>query len=60
MSNHEMSESSYKTLEIVEGGQLKRLGADGTALDVANNPRQQFPNTYVANGYIDVLSTAVK
>ncbi|MDO8654282.1 MAG: hypothetical protein Q7R66_19095, partial [Undibacterium sp.] len=29
-----------------------------TALDSANNARQQFPSTYQANGYVDVLSTA--
>ena len=57
-SVHEMSESAYKTFELAEGGQLKRLGADGTALDSANNARQQFPRTYQANGYVDVLSSA--
>ncbi|MBF0423996.1 MAG: hypothetical protein HQL73_13505, partial [Magnetococcales bacterium] len=34
------------------------VGADSTDLDAANNARQQFPSTYVANGYVDVLSTA--
>lgn len=34
-----------------------RLGADNTELDAANNARQEFPPTYVANGYVDVLST---
>lgn len=57
-SVHEMSESAYKTFELAEGGQLKRLGADNTALDSANNARQQFPSTYQANGYVDVLSSA--
>jgi CMP-N,N'-diacetyllegionaminic acid synthase len=57
-SVHEMSESAYKTFELAESGQLKRLGADNTALDSANNARQQFPNTYQANGYVDVLSSA--
>lgn len=56
-SVHEMSESAYKTFEISAEGRLKRLGADGTALDAANNARQQFPVTYQANGYVDVLST---
>ncbi len=53
----EMSESAYKTFELAPAGQFKRLGADGTALDAANNARQQFPATYQANGYVDVLST---
>lgn len=57
-SVHEMSESAYKTFEIATGGQLKRLGAVNTELDSANNARQQFPSTYQANGYVDVLSTA--
>lgn len=57
-SVHEMSESAYKTFEVAEGGELKRLGADNTELDAANNARQQFPSTYQANGYVDVLSSA--
>jgi CMP-N,N'-diacetyllegionaminic acid synthase len=57
-SVHEMSESAYKTFELAAGGELKRLGADNTALDSANKARQQFPNTYQANGYVDVLSSA--
>lgn len=56
-SVHEMSESAYKTFELAEGGQLKRLGANNTELDSANNARQQFPTTYQANGYVDVLSS---
>ena len=56
-SAHEMSESAFKTFEISPKGQFKRLGAESTALDAANNARQQFPITYQANGYVDVLST---
>ncbi len=55
-SVHEMSESSYKTFEITSFGKLKRLGADDTALDSANCVRQNFPTTFAANGYVDVLS----
>jgi N-acylneuraminate cytidylyltransferase len=57
-SAHEMSESAYKTLEITEDGRFKRVGSDDTALDSANNARQQFPKTYQANGYVDILSTS--
>jgi len=57
-SVHEMAESAYKTFEIAPAGQLQRVGANSTALDAANNARQQFPKTYQANGYVDVLSTA--
>jgi|TARA_B100001059_G_C17804437_1_gene568200 N-acylneuraminate cytidylyltransferase len=56
-SVHPMSESAYKTFEIAPGGQLKRVASESTELDTANNARQQFPSTYIANGYVDVLST---
>lgn len=56
-SVHPMSESAYKTFEIAPDGQLKRVASEGTELDAANNARQQFPVTYIANGYVDVLST---
>lgn len=56
-SVHPMSESAYKTFEISLGGQLKPVASETTELDGANNPRQQFPSTYIANGYVDVLST---
>jgi N-acylneuraminate cytidylyltransferase len=56
-SAHEMSESAYKTFEITSDGRFKRVGNEMTALDSANNARQQFPATYQANGYVDVLST---
>lgn len=56
-SVHPMSESAYKTFEIGQGGQLKRIASDSTELDSANNARQEFPTTYIANGYVDVLST---
>lgn len=57
-SVHPMSESAYKTFEIGQGGQLKRIASNSTELDPANNARQDFPTTYIANGYVDVLSTS--
>lgn len=57
-SVQEMSESAYKTFEIDANGRLKRVGSDSTALDAANNARQEFPKTYYPNGYVDLLSTA--
>jgi len=57
-SVHPMPESAYKTLEITPSGKLKRVASDSTQLDAANNARQQFPATYIANGYVDVLSAA--
>jgi len=58
-SVHPMAESAYKTFEIASSGQLKRLASDSTELDAANNARQQFPETYIANGYVDVLSSVL-
>ena len=55
-SVHEMSESAYKVFEIASTGQLKRIACKDTNLDEANNARQEFPKTYTANGYVDVLS----
>jgi N-acylneuraminate cytidylyltransferase len=56
-SVHPMPESAYKTFEIASTGQLKRVASESTELDAANNARQEFPATYIANGYVDVLST---
>ena len=56
-SVHEMSESAYKTFEIDTNGLLKSFG-NSISLDIVNNARQSFPKTFMANGYIDVLSTA--
>lgn len=56
-SVHKMPESSYKTLEI-NNGSLTPLFLFGDAEIDSNAPRQSFPDTYVANGYVDVLSTS--
>lgn len=53
-SVHKMSESSYKTLEILNGS-LIPLALLGDAEIDSNAPRQSFPDTYQANGYVDVL-----
>ena len=54
-SVHEMSETAYKTLEIDNCNFLKPIGIiDKSSLD-NNAPRQAFPKTYQANGYVDVL-----
>jgi CMP-N,N'-diacetyllegionaminic acid synthase len=54
-SVHEMSESAYKSFEVSDQGFLKTIASvsDG---EKANRPRQAFPKTYVANGYVDVLN----
>jgi N-acylneuraminate cytidylyltransferase len=55
-SVHEMSESAYKSLEISTDRILKKIGTNDSSLDSANSARQDFPKTYMANGYVDVLS----
>lgn len=56
-SVHKMAESSYKTLEI-NNGSLTPLSLFGSVEIDPNAPRQSFPDTYQANGYVDVLSTS--
>lgn len=53
-SVHKMSESSYKTFEV-EGGKLKCLCDGNFDIECTNLGRQSFPETYNANGYIDVI-----
>jgi CMP-N,N'-diacetyllegionaminic acid synthase len=50
----EMSQSAYKCFEITDG-YLKPIGSSSFNLDVANKPRQYYPKTYDANGYVDIL-----
>ena len=52
-SVHEMSETSYKTLEIVKGA-LKPLKNLKSTIDELNAPRQKFNKTYTPNGVIDI------
>lgn len=56
-SAHRMSESAYKAFEI-KGGIFTRLCGAGNDLDSSNLGRQQYPCTYDANGYVDVLRTS--
>ena len=56
-SVHEMSETAYKTMEI-EKGYLKSICSGEFNLEVTNKPRQQFPKTYVANGYVDICKSS--
>ena len=57
-SVHEMSESAYKTFEFNNNGYLKSLGLINNSIDFLNKPRQSFPKTYQANGYVDILSVS--
>jgi len=55
-SAHHMSESAYKAFEIKDETLIRMCGA-GTNLDASNLGRQQYPKTYDANGYVDVVRT---
>jgi CMP-N,N'-diacetyllegionaminic acid synthase len=52
-SVHEMSESSYKSVEIKKG-LLSPLANIKKSLDEINLPRQNFNKTYSPNGIIDI------
>ncbi len=56
-SIHEMSETAYKTVEI-DRDYLKCICSGSFDLDAANRPRQQFPKTYIANGYVDIYKSS--
>ena len=53
-SVHEMSETSYKSLEI-NNGSLKSLKNLNLTMDELNAPRQKFNKTYYPNGVIDIF-----
>ena len=55
-SAHKMSESSYKSFEI-EDDKLKSLCVGNFDIEASNIARQAFPDTYDANGYVDVVRT---
>ena len=56
-SIHEMSESAYKSFELDQNGNLSSLNKLNS-LENSNLPRQSFPKTYIANGYVDILQTS--
>ena len=55
-SVHKMSESAYKCFELSDSGTLTTIFDNNFDLDKSNNARQSFPETYVANGCIDIIS----
>ena len=52
-SVHEMSETSYKSVEI-NNGTLRSLKNFNFTIDKLNAPRQKFKKTYNPNGVIDI------
>lgn len=57
-SCHKMSESSYKTFEV-ENSKLKTLCDGNFNIEKANHNRQSYPETFDANGYIDIIRTSL-
>ncbi len=55
-SAHKSSEIPYKWFNLKEDGYFKPIW-DNMTLDEANNPRQDFPDVYIPDGYVDVLSS---
>ena len=54
-SMHELPESPYKVFQIGEDGYCKGFFKDYNGIkDYTNLPRQNFPNAYQPNGYIDI------
>jgi len=53
-SIHKMSDTSYKTFEIEEN-KLKMINSNNFNIEKTTLPRQSFPSTYDANGYIDIV-----
>ena len=52
---HKMSDPVHRKL-FIEKNKLKPVFSKLT-LDQANVPRQNFPNSYTANGYLDIVKT---
>jgi N-acylneuraminate cytidylyltransferase len=54
-SVNEMSESAYKSFEISKDNKLVATFTKNESIDSSNMNRQNFPLTYSANGYVDIL-----
>lgn len=57
-SVHEMPESAYKSVELDANGILQPLHGLVETTEQANQPRQSFPTTYSANGYVDIFKVS--
>jgi CMP-N,N'-diacetyllegionaminic acid synthase len=57
-SVHKMSDTSYKTFEI-DGGRLKTICSGNFDIESTTLPRQSFPETFNANGYVDIIRTSM-
>jgi len=57
-SVHKMSESAYKMFEVKKNI-LYRMCGQSADLDASNLGRQNYPVTYNANGYVDIIRTSL-
>ena len=55
-SVHKMSQTAYKCFQA-DSKYLTCVCTNSPDLDPGNGPRQNFPTTYEANGYVDVLKS---
>lgn len=55
-SGHLASESPYKWFERNDAGYFESI-YKGLSNDQANNGRQEFPDVYIPDGYVDVIRT---
>jgi len=55
-SGHVASESPFKWFRRDDQGYFRGIIDNST--DSANNPRQQFPDVYIPDGYVDVLKSS--
>ena len=51
-----MSETSYKSLRIIDK-KLCSIVSKDFSMDKFNMPQKNYPNTFVANGIIDIYKT---
>lgn len=56
-SVHKMSESAYKTFQVSDENYLVSTFKNDPNLEASNRARQSFPDTFMGNGYIDILKT---
>jgi N-acylneuraminate cytidylyltransferase len=57
-SGHISPESPFKWLRKNKEGYLMSLIGDNTNLDSYNGPRQDFPDVYIPNGYVDIVRSS--
>ena len=55
-SSHLAPESPFKWFIKDKDGLLKSL-KEGMTTDKANDPRQNFPNVFIPDGYVDIIKT---